>query len=50
VADSGTLGAVADAGRALAVARADWDRNRTVLWDAVETAAQRTDPEGAPWS
>ena len=50
VADPGPLGAVADAGRAIAVARADWDRNREVLWDAVERAAETVDSDGARWS
>lgn len=36
--DPSILTPVAEAGRAVAVARADWRRNRAVLWRAVETA------------
>ena len=37
--DPSVLTPVAEAGRAVAVARADWRRNREVLWRAVETVA-----------
>lgn len=48
-ADPAVLGPVAEAGRDLALARADWRVNREVLWRAVETAV--TDGgSGDAWS
>jgi len=40
-ADPERLPDMAAAGRAVAEARADWEVNRRVLWQAVETVAQR---------
>ena len=48
-ADPTALGRVAEAGRDLALARADWRVNREVLWRAVETAATNGG-SGDAWS
>lgn len=49
VGDPSVLHPVAEAGRAVAVARADWRTNRAALWRAVETAARSEGSETA-WS
>lgn len=44
------LGPMVAAARSVAVARADWERNRRMLWRAVETAAGTPSSESEGWS